>query len=123
MIPVKLNQNSCKIIFSYFTLVLSLMNLWFKNLFLLSYLSFFQNTRRCLGKTSLCISKKVYFSPWLINNVYLFDRKISFKNYEERKAAAEKICKEAEQLENLFSKLTTTKSKVDANFLFQSLLQ
>lgn len=41
----------------------------------------------------------------------ILQRKISFKNYEERKAAAEKICKEAEQLENLFSKLTTTKSK------------
>lgn len=90
-------------------------------IFVFFYLSSFQNTRRYFGKTSLCILKKVYFFPWLINNVYLFDRKISFKNYEERKAAAEKICKEAEKLENLFSKLTTTKSKVDANFLSQSL--
>lgn len=41
----------------------------------------------------------------------ILQRKISFKNYEERKAAAEKICKEAEQLEELFHHLATNKSK------------
>ena len=33
-------------------------------------------------------------------------RKLSFKTYEERKAAAEKICKESEQMGALFHKYT-----------------
>ena len=34
------------------------------------------------------------------------NRKISFKNYEERVIAAEKICKEADQLRQLYARLT-----------------
>ena len=39
-------------------------------------------------------------------NSHFPHRKISFKNYEERVIAAEKICKEADQLRQLYARLT-----------------
>ena len=36
--------------------------------------------------------------------LYLLPRKLAFKQYEERKLAAEKIIKETQQLEQLFGK-------------------
>ncbi|XP_072042322.1 exocyst complex component 3-like isoform X2 [Amphiura filiformis] len=40
----------------------------------------------------------------------LVDRRMTFKSYEERKAAAEKIAREAEQMERLFERLSPVKS-------------
>ncbi|CAH1772731.1 unnamed protein product [Owenia fusiformis] len=41
----------------------------------------------------------------------LLGRKVTFKNYEERKMAAEKICREADQLNSLFGRLSPNFSR------------
>ena len=40
-----------------------------------------------------------------MKNVFFLSRKVTFKSYEERSPAAEKMCREAEQMKNVFSRL------------------
>ena len=52
--------------------------------------------------------------------IFFFNRKLAFKQYEERKLAAEKIIKETGQLEGLFGK---HKASVSIEFAFTVDLQ
>lgn len=74
--------------------------------------------------SSVTFKKYFYKITWRVNSCILVSfywktinllscRKLSFKTYEERKIAAEKICKESEQMGALFHKYTNKVSSTD----------